>query len=111
MPVRAPKSRLSVRRLPPFLVDGTFDAPAPFHTRVLCRQPIGTMDGVKLAHHIRERWPPIHLIVASGRAVLEENQLPSNSRFFSKPYDDNAIAREITRVLVALDQNGSGKNG
>ena len=69
------------------------------------------MDGVKLAHHIRERWPPIHLIVASGRAVLEENQLPSNSRFFSKPYDDNAIAKEITRALASVDGNELGHNG
>ena len=65
----------------------------------------GTMDGVKLAHYIRNRWPPINLIVASGRAILEESQLPSRSRFFSKPYDDNAIAQEIIRMLVDLDPN------
>jgi CheY-like chemotaxis protein len=65
----------------------------------------GTMDGLKLAHYIRHRWPPIHLIVASGRAIVEESQLPSRSRFFAKPYDDNAIAQEITRMLVALDPN------
>ena len=29
----------------------------------------GTIDGVKLAHYIRNRWPPIHLIVASGKAM------------------------------------------
>jgi CheY-like chemotaxis protein len=28
----------------------------------------GTIDGLKLAHYIRDRWPPIHLIVASGKA-------------------------------------------
>ncbi len=38
----------------------------------------GTMDGVKLAQYIRDRWPPIHLIVASGRSILEESQLPSD---------------------------------
>ena len=27
----------------------------------------GEIDGVKLAHYIRNRWPPIRLIVASGR--------------------------------------------
>jgi CheY-like chemotaxis protein len=66
-----------------------------------------TIDGVKLAHYIRERWPPIHLIVASGRAILEESQLPQGSRFFSKPYDDNTIVEEITRVLVAIEANGA----
>ena len=67
----------------------------------------GTIDGLKLAHYIRERWPPIQLIVASGRAILEESQLPAGSRFFSKPYDDNAIVQEITRMLVASDPTGS----
>jgi CheY-like chemotaxis protein len=65
----------------------------------------GSIDGLKLAHYIRERWPRIHLIVASGRAILEESRLPAGSRFFSKPYDDHAIAQEITR-MVDIDVNG-----
>ncbi len=60
----------------------------------------GTMDGVKLAHYIRDRWPPIHLIVASGRATVEESELPTRPRFFSKPYNHNAIVEEIPRMLV-----------
>ena len=67
----------------------------------------GTIDGVKLAHYIRERWPPIHLIVASGRSILEESQLPAGSKFFSKPYDDNTIVEEMTRMLVVIDANKS----
>ena len=67
----------------------------------------GTIDGLKLAHYIRERWPPIHLIVASGRSILEESQLPAGSRFFSKPYDDNTIVEEMNRILVAIDANKS----
>jgi two-component system, response regulator PdtaR len=67
----------------------------------------GTIDGVKLAHFIRERWPPIHLIVASGRSILEESQLPAGSRFFSKPYDHNTIVEEMTRMLLAIDANKS----
>ena len=67
----------------------------------------GTIDGIKLAHYIRDRRPPIHLIVASGRAIVEESQLPTGSRFFSKPYDDNTIIQEITKMLVAIDANGS----
>ena len=27
----------------------------------------GTMDGIKLSHYIRDRWPPVKLIVASRR--------------------------------------------
>lgn len=33
----------------------------------------GTMDGIKLSHYIRNRWPPVKLIVASGAAILEES--------------------------------------
>ena len=51
----------------------------------------GTMDGVRLSHYIRDRWPPVKLIVASGAAILEESSLPFGSRFFSKPYDDHTI--------------------
>lgn len=65
----------------------------------------GTIDGVKLAHYIRDRWPPIHLIVASGRSILEESQLPAGSRFFSKPYDGDTIVEEIAR-MVAIDAKG-----
>lgn len=59
----------------------------------------GTMDGIKLAHYIRDRWPPVKLIVASGTAILEESSLPEGSRFFSKPYSDHAIADAMARVL------------
>ena len=69
----------------------------------------GTIDGVKLAHYIRNRWPPIHLIVASGKAILEESQLPTGSRFFSKPYDNDTIAGEIIRMLGATDADGSSR--
>jgi two-component system, response regulator PdtaR len=36
----------------------------------------GTMDGIKLSHYIRDRWPPVKLIVASGKAILDESHLP-----------------------------------
>jgi len=59
----------------------------------------GTMDGIRLSHYIRERWPPVKLLVASGNAILEESLLPMGSRFFSKPYDDRAIADAMRRLL------------
>ncbi|MDZ4310865.1 MAG: response regulator [Cypionkella sp.] len=60
----------------------------------------GTMDGVKLSHYIRNRWPPVKLIVASGMAILEESSLPEGSRFFAKPYADHAIADAMERLLA-----------
>lgn len=63
----------------------------------------GTMDGIKLSHCIRDRWPPVKLIVASGAAILEESSLPFGSRFFSKPYDDHVIADAMARLLSSDD--------
>jgi CheY-like chemotaxis protein len=59
----------------------------------------GTMDGIKLSHYIRDRWPPVRLIVASGTAILEESSLPQGSRFFPKPYNDHAVADTMARML------------
>ncbi|WP_276122062.1 response regulator [Pararhizobium qamdonense] len=59
----------------------------------------GTMDGIKLSHYIRDRWPPVKLIVASGAAILEESSLPVGSRFFRKPYDHRAITDVMASLL------------
>jgi CheY-like chemotaxis protein len=59
----------------------------------------GKMDGIKLSHYIRDRWPPVKLMVASGKVILEESSLPLGSRFFSKPYDDHTITDAMARLL------------
>lgn len=59
----------------------------------------GIMDGIKLSHYIRDRWPPVKLIVASGKSILEESSLPEGSRFFSKPYSDHAIVDTMAWML------------
>lgn len=61
----------------------------------------GTMDGIKLAHYIRERWPPVRIMVASGAAILAESDLPTGSLFFSKPYNDTAITDTMARLLAS----------
>ena len=51
----------------------------------------GSMDGLKLAHAIRERWPPIELILTSGHFDLSDDEIPEYGRFFPKPYRDQEI--------------------
>jgi len=51
----------------------------------------GSMDGLKLAHAVRNRWPPIKIIVTSGRERIAERELPTGGRFFAKPYDPAEI--------------------
>src|SRR5580693_3647807 len=47
----------------------------------------GSMDGLKLAHAVRNRWPPIKIILTSGRDLIAEQVLPEGGRFFAKPYN------------------------
>ncbi|ESY90282.1 chemotaxis protein CheY [Mesorhizobium sp. LNHC229A00] len=63
----------------------------------------GTMDGIKLAHHIRNRWPPVKLIVASGRSIIEQSRLPQGSHFIPKPYNDSTIVEQIHRMLAPIE--------
>jgi CheY-like chemotaxis protein len=59
----------------------------------------GSIDGLRLAHVVRTRWPPIQIIATSGRLRLRDDDLPAGSRYLAKPYavDELAIAlRELT---------------
>ena len=46
----------------------------------------GSMDGLKLARAIRDRWPPIELILTSGRYQLGVSDIPARGHFLMKPY-------------------------
>ncbi|MGH6711042.1 MAG: response regulator [Bradyrhizobium sp.] len=60
----------------------------------------GSMDGLKLAHAVRNRWPPIKIVVVSGRVQLDQNALPSDSRFFGKPFEAQKMIGQL-RDLIA----------
>ncbi|MGE9008197.1 response regulator [Leptospira interrogans] len=60
----------------------------------------GTMDGLKLAHAVRRRWPPIKIIIVSGKTRLSDAELPTETRFFPKPYSVPEMIGEL-RSLVA----------
>ena len=47
----------------------------------------GSMDGLRLAHAVHERWPPIKIILVSGALKLEKSDIPPDSRFFGKPLE------------------------
>jgi CheY-like chemotaxis protein len=51
----------------------------------------GTMDGVRLMHVIRRRWPPIRLILTSGTGAPAMDALPHGTSFLAKPYAHNAL--------------------
>jgi CheY-like chemotaxis protein len=58
----------------------------------------GSMDGLRLARVVRNRWPPIALVVVSGQTQVLESDLPPGGRFLPKPY----AGRQIEAVLQQL---------
>lgn len=59
----------------------------------------GSMDGIKLANAVRNRWPPIKILVVSGKVSLPPSQLPLDSRFMGKPYRAAAIVAELHSLV------------
>jgi DNA-binding NtrC family response regulator len=59
----------------------------------------GTMDGLKLAAAVRERWPPVKIIVTSGHRTVEITDMPDGSVFFSKPYAHLAVLQSMRALL------------
>ena len=71
----------------------------------------GAVDGIGLTHRIRERWPLILMVVASGKAIVDETRLPAGARFFRKPYTDSIILHAMTQMFAANDQRPRGLAG
>jgi CheY-like chemotaxis protein len=61
----------------------------------------GSMDGLKLAHFVRDRWPPVKIVATSGRVRVADSDLPVGGRFLPKPYS----AAEVTATLRELIQS------
>lgn len=60
----------------------------------------GSMDGLRLAHAIRNRWPPIELVLTSGQMRVPSEDMPARGLFLSKPYDANKLV-EVVRSLAS----------
>jgi CheY-like chemotaxis protein len=54
----------------------------------------GSLDGIRLAHHVRERWPPVKIIVTSG-IPMDVSQLPLGCLFLAKPYDPKTLGKAL----------------
>jgi DNA-binding NtrC family response regulator len=58
----------------------------------------GSMDGLKLAACVRDRWPPIHIIITTGNARPRE--IPANALFIPKPY----IGRTVIDAMRTFEK-------
>jgi CheY-like chemotaxis protein len=59
----------------------------------------GSMDGMKLAACIRDRWPPVEIILTSGHFAENDVVLPARGLFFAKPYDPVAVGNAMRRMV------------
>jgi two-component system, response regulator PdtaR len=59
----------------------------------------GSMDGLKLAHYVQGRWPPIKLIITSGQARPLADDMPTGSWFVAKPYQIEKVAADLRAMI------------
>jgi CheY-like chemotaxis protein len=59
----------------------------------------GSMDGLKLAHAVHKRWPPIKIILVSGQLKLADLDIPADSRFFGKPLEANVMIAQMRSMI------------
>jgi two-component sensor histidine kinase len=61
----------------------------------------GTMDGLKLAHAVHDRWPSIKIILVSGQVRPLDEEKPADSRFFGKPLEVKQMIAELKDMVGA----------
>ena len=61
----------------------------------------GDIDGLDLAHHALGKWPWIALLIASGKARPEPDELPTGSRFLAKPYHPHHAVKHVAEMAEA----------
>jgi two-component sensor histidine kinase/CheY-like chemotaxis protein len=61
----------------------------------------GSMDGLKLAHAVHDRWPSIKIILVSGQVKVSETDKPTDSRFFGKPIEAKQMIAELQGMIGA----------
>src|SRR6202030_4760207 len=59
----------------------------------------GSMDGLKLAHAVHDRWPAIKIILVSGQVKPSDAERPADSRFFGKPLRVEQMIGELQAMV------------
>ena len=53
---------------------------------------------MRLAAAIRDRWPPIEIILTSGHRAVADVLLPERSVFFPKPYPHDQVKAMLHKM-------------
>lgn len=62
----------------------------------------GSMDGLKLAHAMKDRWPPVTIMVTSGVRRVTKDDLPDHWTFFSKPYPSAKVVGTLNEIAARV---------
>lgn len=55
----------------------------------------GSMDGLRLASAVRDRWPPVQIVVMSGKKEPLTSEMPPGARFIGKPFGTNKLLQAV----------------
>jgi two-component system, response regulator PdtaR len=55
----------------------------------------GSMDGLALAAAVRDRWPPVNIIITTGMKRPSDDTMPARSIFIPKPYEGAEVVKAI----------------
>jgi CheY-like chemotaxis protein len=58
----------------------------------------GSMDGLRLAQAVHERWPLIKIIVVSGQ-LMQPDDLPADSCFFGRPLEAHDMISQMRTMI------------
>ena len=58
----------------------------------------GSMNGLKLAQTIADRWPPIRIVATSGHFQMRDGDLPPGGVFIAKPYRSHQILSTLNEM-------------
>ncbi len=59
----------------------------------------GSMDGLRLAHLVHNRWPYIKIILVSGQIAITDSEKPEDSKFFPKPLEIQQMILELQEMV------------
>jgi two-component system, response regulator PdtaR len=61
----------------------------------------GSMDGLLLAAVVRDRWPPIALLITSGQRHPPTADMPAGAQFIPKPYSPLQLKEQLHLITRA----------
>ncbi len=55
----------------------------------------GSMDGLALAARVSDLWPPVKIVVMSGKRRPSRAELPAHARFIAKPFNSAELLQTV----------------